>query len=111
MVRKSRHAIALEQALRKIVGSEYAGRIHSIYLFGSCARLQQKYSSDVDLFVCVNDMDGRSQRRLRTLVEPDDIGLPEVELKFGSITDLETSDDIFYRNIRRDGKLLWERKE
>lgn len=91
--------------------SEYCEHICVVYLYGSCARAQQSRFSDVDLFMCADRIDARIQRKLRIMVTPDNLSLPEVELKFGNAEELAVSNEIFYRNIGRDGKLLWHEKD
>ena len=48
---EDRHQQAVEYALRILKKEPYNAYIDKIYLFGSYARKQQKYSSDVDLLI------------------------------------------------------------
>lgn len=111
MKNKSPHAKSLERTLYALANCRHKQEIQAIYLYGSCARCQQTKNSDVDLFICLNKLNPRIQRELRAIVESDDLALPEVELKFGTKLDLLHNDNIFYRNIRKEGKLLWERQK
>ena len=50
-IRSKRQRNAAEYALRTIQSSCIKPYIKTIYLYGSCARGEEKYSSDVDLFL------------------------------------------------------------
>lgn len=50
-IRSKRQRDAAEYALRTIQSSCIRPYIKTIYLYGSCARGEEKYSSDVDLFL------------------------------------------------------------
>ena len=50
-IRSKRQRNAAEYALRTIQSSCIRPYIKTIYLYGSCARGEEKYSSDVDLFL------------------------------------------------------------
>ena len=50
-IRSKRQRNAAEYALRAIQSSCIKPYIKTIYLYGSCARGEEKYSSDVDLFL------------------------------------------------------------
>ncbi|MBE5935025.1 MAG: nucleotidyltransferase domain-containing protein [Lachnospiraceae bacterium] len=105
----SRHAKSLANALEVLSCSEYKQYIEEIYLYGSCARGEQKYSSDVDLFIKVKeDTPQKVLLDMRRQVMPEDEKLPEVELKFSS-TDNFSSSSQFNTNIKTEGKLLWRR--
>ena len=50
-IKSQRQRNAAEYALKVIQSSCIKPYIQSIYLYGSCARGEEKYSSDVDLFL------------------------------------------------------------
>ena len=50
-IKSQRQRTAAEYALKVIQSSCIKPYIQSIYLYGSCARGEEKYSSDVDLFL------------------------------------------------------------
>ena len=105
----SRHAQSLQHALDVLKQPEYKQYIRSIYLYGSCARKEQKYDSDVDLFLFLdNQAPDELIRRMRLDVIPH-FTLPEVEIKFSKTNEFSSSRQ-FSRNIERAGKLIWERK-
>lgn len=101
---------ALDYAIEHIITWKHKDAISSIFLYGSCARNEQNAESDIDLFIELNEevpMD--AIRQLRTEANPADWKLPEVEIKFGQQGCFE-QENLFYRNIKRDGVLLWKRK-
>lgn len=106
----SRHAQSLQYALNVLRQPKYKSYIKAIYLYGSCARVQQKFHSDVDLFLFIEpEMPDHLIREMRLEVIPD-YSLPVVEIKFSKGREFSSSYQ-FNRNIERDGKLLWERQK
>lgn len=58
---QDRHKAALEYAATKIAQWEYASRINAVYLFGSFARDEHGYDSDVDIYViCAPEIQNES---------------------------------------------------
>lgn len=105
----TRHAESLRYALNVLSQPEYKKYIRAVYLYGSCARREQKFNSDVDLFLFLDEgMPDDLIREMRMAVIPH-YSLPEVEIKF-SKTDLFSNSRHFNRNLERDGRLIWERE-
>lgn len=108
MSKRSVQELALEYAVKVLMGWEYKKCINSIILYGSCARGDFRSGSDVDLFILCNEgIDTRALRALRTEVIPVDLPI-EVDLHFG-FKPLAESQGIYYRNIEKEGIVLWER--
>ncbi len=104
----NRHKISMDQAITKLV-EKFSEYINEIYLYGSCARGEQKFSSDVDLFVRVEeDTPSRVLRKMRVEAMPDELNLPEVDLKFASGKEFSQSYR-FNENIKKEGKLIWKK--
>lgn len=104
----NRHSQSLQYALRVLGQDKYKRYIRAIYLYGSCARGEQRYWSDVDLFVVLYPEIPKSViRSMRIDVVPDS-NLPEVELKT-SLSDNFSTSRQFNENMKKEGKLLWER--
>ena len=104
----SRHRMSMDQAIKKLV-EEFSEYIKEIYLYGSCARGEQKFSSDVDLFVRVKEnTPSRVLRKMRIEAMPDEENLPEVDLKFTSGESFSQSYR-FNENIKKEGKLIWKK--
>ena len=101
----NRHAKSLNYALSVLKQDKYKKYLKTIYLYGSCARKQQTYNSDVDLFI-QGDIPHELILKLKTEVTPKDYTLPEVELKFA---DEVLSSRQFKENIEKDGVLLWKK--
>ena len=105
--RSARHNTSLNYALHVLTDKKYNDYIDKIILFGSMARGEEKYHSDVDLLICVSeDFPAKLARKLRMEATPDDPELPEVELKFQR-HGTEGESFRFSENIRKEGKVLW----
>lgn len=108
---KTRFDKVLELAIGEIGDWKYKDNIEKIYLYGSCARNEARYESDVDLYIELNeDVPEADIRELKIKCNPEDWRLPDVDIKTGVGAKIIENDDLFYRNIRGDGILLWKRK-
>jgi predicted nucleotidyltransferase len=108
-IRKNRHRKSLEYALKILLDKEYNKYILSIYLYGSCARAEQKYNSDVDLFIFITeDMDRKVYNKLKSDISPEYLGLPIVDLHC-SKSDKFSDVNLFNKNLKKESELLWER--
>lgn len=106
----TRHEKSLQYALSVLTGERYRAYLDAIYLYGSCARGDQKYASDVDLLLKLREtVPNGILRAMRVDATPDDRELPEVELKY-CFGDRLSQSDQFDRNLREEGKLLWVRE-
>lgn len=104
----NRHQKSLNYALSVLQSEKYAGVVREAYLFGSCARNNYSYNSDVDLFLFLKKGTPQSMLcELKTDVTPDDYDLPEVDVKF-SYGEQFSSIYQFEQNLRREAKLLWK---
>lgn len=102
-----RHTKTLIYALDVLKREENKKYIQSIYLYGSCAWCEQKYSSDVDILLFVKGMPKKRCIQLKSEIVPEDYTLPTVDLKI--CEDGIKFSETFNENFRKDGKLLWER--
>ena len=103
-----RHEQSLKYAIN-VLTKDYWEYVHCIYLYGSYARKDHKYNSDVDLFVCVSEnTTARVAAHMRSDVVPDDYNLPIVELMI-SKSGLRNPSPQFMRNLERDAILLWKK--
>lgn len=106
-----RHLQAMDYALKVLSEEPYCQYIDAIYLYGSCATGRQTFDSDVDLLVqYAPSFDQKIGRAMRIAVMPEDMGLPDVELKFVQQDYWKEASDAFSRNLRREGILLWKKK-
>ena len=103
-----RHKKALDQAVQKL-RTQFSNYVTAIYCYGSYARGEQKFWSDVDVLVKVSDdTSPRIMRQMRAEVIPEQYDLPEVDLKFSSGEEFSTSYR-FNENIKKEGKLIWKK--
>lgn len=112
IISSSRHQKALEYALNKAKSSPIAPFIKETILFGSCARGDFHFSSDVDLiFVLDDNFTKYSELKsdlftLKGNISPSDSELSDVDAKFYSESNWNNSDSFFIKNIKKDGILL-----
>lgn len=106
----TRHEKSLQYALSVLTSERYRAYLDAIYLYGSCARGDQKYTSDVDLLLKLRkNVPADILRSMRVEATPDDWELPEVELKYFLGEQFSQSEQ-FDRNLREEGKVLWVRE-
>lgn len=106
---------SVEYAFRQIEQSPLLEHINRIILYGSMARGDSTYKSDVDMFI---EFDGKLNtddrqtradiRLLRCEVIPN-YPFPEVDLHTAVGTDWTESPKTYYKNILKDGKILWQK--
>lgn len=101
-VLSQRHSNAIQYAVKNIKDSELQPYITDLILYGSCARKEQKYSSDIDLLLVLSeDFQKRKElrlslRKLKSQVMTDDVEDPEVDLKIVIGSDWETNPMQYY---------------
>lgn len=106
-----RHLKVLNDALKILSSGPYKQYIEEIYLYGSCARGNEKHGSDVDLLVQCSQMPTPAMaRKMRLEIMPEDVKLPDVELKFVKGSQWKKASDQFSRNIQKEGILIWKRE-
>lgn len=94
-----RHMQSINRALEILCSEAYKTYIEAVYLYGSCARGNQRFDSDVDLLLqCNEKLTPDIARRLRIDAMPEDWNLPDVELKFVYGYSWKTGKDQFSRN-------------
>lgn len=103
---------ALDFAINIIKLSPVFPYIAAVYLYGSCARGEEKPDSDVDLFLELKPSFSTRKdlriplRLLKSEVTTDDFRDPEVDLKIVIGNDWKTSDMLYYKKVREEGVLL-----
>ena len=99
-----RHIRAIEYALNIIRNSRFAPYCRGVYLFGSCARHTERFNSDIDLLLVVdNDAYDFLKPFIRQLivdVEEPNIHAAEADLKVVSQSMLDNSTNNFLRSIK-----------
>ncbi len=110
---KERSDKAVDYALSEIKKADIAPYVRQIYLYGSCARNEQSYGSDVDLLLELDEAFESVERKaamiseLRGRLSQLDDSLPEIEVKLVIGNKWKTDNTIFFTNIRKDGEKLW----
>ena len=104
----SKHAKALAYAIHEL--KPYKRYIDAIYLYGSCARGEQKASSDVDLFLQIKESTPPEIiRKMKIAVMSRVYTLPEVDVHvdrmggFGPVGQ-------FSENLKKEARLIWKRQ-
>ena len=112
-IRSKRQRDAAEYALRTIQSSCIRPYINTIYLYGSCARGEEKYSSDVDLFLELSES-FRSQPELKKYlyllkseVSSEELDDAETDLKIVVGDDWKRNKMLYYTNVRKEGIQIW----
>lgn len=109
----ARHIRALRVAEEKIFQSKLANYVRELYLYGSMARGDIRWDSDIDLLLILeySEHDKRALKKeilyLKGSLTEDDINAPEVDLKVVFGDEWKTSNQTYYRNILEEGKRLW----
>ncbi len=112
-INSERHRKALNYALAAIRKSELAPYVSDVLLYGSCSRGEEKYSSDLDLFIVLIPEYSekkelrRAMRLLKSEAMTDDINDPEVDLKIVVGNGWENNKMLYYRNVKKDGVSVW----
>ena len=81
--------------------------LRQIILFGSCARSQARYESDIDLLVVVKEIPS-TKEILHIKSELNERVPIDVDLKIVSDEMFSKKEDFFLSNIKRDGVILWQ---
>lgn len=108
-----RHRRMLEQAQRKIFTSKLAPYVRELYLYGSVARGEEKWESDIDLFLVLDEPEGGRKElkkeilNLKGSISGDEMDDPEVDLKVVFGDAWKSSGQMYYQNVAREGKRLW----
>ena len=105
---------SVEYALNVIKNSPVAPFVKALYLYGSCARGEQSYGSDVDLFLELStDFDTKKYKDdvilLKGKVSPVDINMAEVDLKVVVGDHWKKNQMLYYQNILKEGVDIWQK--
>lgn len=112
-IKSKRHYLALQYALDQIKKSGLSQFIEKIYLYGSCARGEEEWDSDVDLLVQLREEARKYPETkkqillLKGAVSTDEIADPEADVKFVFGSEWENSSMLYYANVKKEGINLW----
>ena len=116
-INSDRHQKALEYALEYLNHSVFKQYINNVILYGSCARGEENYRSDVDLliefderFLDVKKEMNREFRMLNSEIGTNELHDPEVDVKLVFGNDWKTYKICFFDYIKRDGFNVWRRQ-
>ena len=112
-MKSKRHFDVLNIVLQELV--KY-NEIDSVYLYGSCNRDEEKYDSDVDLFITLNipfdNKYAKLIREIRTIERP--YTLPDVDCNFlfsgHTFEEIKNFKDSYYVSVYKEATLLWEKE-
>lgn len=109
---RSRRSISY--ALNIIRRSPVAPYIQALYLYGSCARGEQTYNSDVDLFMVLSpDFNTNKYKNdvilLKSAISPASLEMAEVDLNVVIGDSWKTNQLLYYQNIRSEGIDIWQK--
>ena len=109
-----RHKNAMTYALKKIQQSPIAVYVKNVILYGSCARGEASWGSDVDLCVLLNE----DVRQLPTYaqiihlltgtISVADAHSAETDIKFVIGDEWQNSGMLYFKNLRKDGIPVWQ---
>lgn len=108
-----RHVKAINYAVKQIKQSKVAPCVKDLILFGSCARQEAGWNSDVDLCLIllssVKEIDDFSKiiHELKGTISEEQMNSVETDLKVVIGDDWNTSPMLFFKNIRKDGISIW----
>ena len=87
--------------------------VEDVILYGSCARKEQNYSSDIDLLLVLSEEFRKNENlmipllKLKSQIMTDDIEDPEIDLKIVIGSDWKMNPMQYYKNVKKDGISLW----
>ncbi len=106
-----RHQTALKLAINKLKDSRFCHDIIAGYLYGSCARGDAKYSSDVDLFFEIRADFPRDRTgeivSMFGMLSSDRLEDPEIDAHFSIGHDWSNGELTYYKEILREGVQIW----
>ena len=105
---------AMTYALKKIQQSPIALYVKNVIIYGSCARGEASWGSDVDLCVLLNEdvrkLPNYAQiiHLLKGTISEDDAHSAETDIKFVIGDEWQNSGMLYFKNLRKDGIPVWQ---
>lgn len=109
-----RHDLALQSAKQKILRSKLSLYAKELYLYGSAARGEVSWDSDIDLLLVLDPSQKNSRELKREIIylkgslTDEEVDAPEVDLKVVFGNGWRTSTQTYYKNIVQEGKNMAE---
>ena len=120
VIQSERQRKALEYALEIIRKSPVFPYVKAVYLFGSCARKEERFDSDVDLLLVmreefeeVAEADRKMRKAARQLSSQVSVHAnrePKVDLKLVIGDEWEACKMFFFQNVRKDMVCVYEQE-
>lgn len=107
---ESRHLRALRYAMNKIASSRLAPYVEELYLYGSYARGDYNWNSDIDLLLTLDENTPDLKReiiKLKSEVTEDTLSAVDVDIKIVFGEAWKNDSMLYFKNIRKEGKKLW----
>ena len=110
--KSKRHRDAVSYAINQLNDYPLASYIKEIYLYGSCARGEERFDSDVDLCIILKESVKTVPRysplmhTMKGILSDDKPGSVEVDAKIFIGSEWEASKTLFCENLRKDGKII-----
>lgn len=108
-----RAAKSMRWGISTITGSDLSAYIDKIILYGSYARHQEKYDSDIDFLVVTKDNIPDThikQLDLRGKLGNPPEGLTNVDAHYYTSEQVKYMKSSFLDNVRKEGKVVWDSK-
>ncbi|GAB3731244.1 nucleotidyltransferase domain-containing protein [Spirosoma lituiforme] len=104
----------VNQEVTDIMERHYGDRLDKIFLFGSYARGDFQEESDVDYLVVLNDETVSPFKEVATTITARNDYYLKTFIAISAVVvsknQFLTSNRIFYREVRKDGKCIYERR-
>jgi predicted nucleotidyltransferase len=110
-IKTSKQQKAFLYAIEQIRNSGIFPLVNQIILYGSCARSEEKWNSDVDIMLELSNMDSVNTRdicQLKSNVMTDNLMDAEVDLKI-TTAGWESRENSFFKNVKKEGIVVWSR--
>lgn len=108
-----RHLATIEQSLAKIRKSPLSKYVKDVVLYGSTARGQSKYSSDVDMLLVLDNCVKNYRKYndwityLKGNISSDDYRLPEADLHVVFDEKWMEKSNAYFSNVKKEGFSIW----
>ena len=86
------------------------GYVNAVYLYGSFARDEQKYDSDIDVLVLLDDKIPECEKKGIVLFKGgpvSEIKSPELDVHFYVGNTINDNNSTYFGNIKKDGRRIW----
>lgn len=117
-IKSERHNKTLVSYINTLLSNKVINYVNKIYLYGSCARGDQTFYSDIDLFVVLREDTTDSEFwKVKSILSGEcmlsvsNIEDADIDIHYTRNSEWFSLDDFFYKQIRKDCILLWERNK